>query len=146
MTKTQFRIGLAGSMALAALAWVATAIGEPTLPAPLREYVEQRRNADPTTMEWVVFALAVPLIIAMIKSWIALFRFRWWARRATVGTSVAATMTLSFMGPTVEPGIATALNYASSMLFGAVLAMAYCSPAALWFDASRPSAGAVEQE
>jgi hypothetical protein len=106
LTKTQFRIGLAGSMALAALAWVATAIAEPNLPAPLREYVEQRRNADPTTMEWVV---------------------------------------LSFIGPTVEPGIATALNYASSMLFGAVLAMAYCSPAALWFDASRPSAGAVEQ-
>ena len=96
-------------------------------------------------MEWVGFGLGVPVVIAGLASWIAMFRFRWWSRPVVIGTSVAASILLAFAGPTVEPGLATALNYASSMLFGAVLAMAYCSPAALWIDASRPSAGGVEQ-
>ena len=137
MTKTRFRIAVVGSLALGVMGSAAAFIGQSGMPDPLRAYVEQRGNAELTALDWTVLALGVAIVIGYFVSLIGMFQFRRSSRPLSVVTYVASLLLVPLMGPTVEPGAATALNSASSMLSGAVLALAYFSPAAGWFEAPR---------
>jgi hypothetical protein len=121
-------------MALALGSVIVFWLTESSLPEPLREHLKEQQNADPTPMEWALLAIGVPLVVAGIASFVGMLRFRHWSRPLAVGTSVTSVLLLPAFGPTVEPGVVTGLNYVSSMLFGAVLALAYYSPAAEWFE------------
>jgi hypothetical protein len=125
-------------MALAALSLTASCVGESGLPTPLQEHLEHQRNTEPSALDWALLAVGVPLITAGMMSFVGMLRFRGWSRPLAVATSAISIFLLPLFGPTVEPSISTALNYASSMLFGAVLALAYYSPAAIWFQTQPP--------
>lgn len=133
MTRNQFRSLVVLSMALALLASTESCLGQSGLPAPLREHLEHQRETDLTRTEWIVVAIALPVFVAGIASFVGMLRFSRRSRPLAIATTAVAVALLPLTGPTVEPGTATALFHASSMLYGAVLALAYCSPAANWF-------------
>jgi hypothetical protein len=138
MTIIHFRAAAILSMALGALGLAASFAGESGLPASLQEHIDQQRNAELSVSDWVLLAIGLPLVIAWMVSFVGMLRFSRWSRPLAVATSAMSILLLPLLGPTVEPSIATALNYASGMLYGAVLALAYYSPAATWFQAPPP--------
>jgi predicted MFS family arabinose efflux permease len=136
ITKKQFRAAVTLSMVLGILGLTAFFVGQAGLPAPLREYLETTKTAEPTALGWALFAIGIPLIMGGIASFIGMLSFKHWSRPLAVATCVTGNLLLPLFGPTVEPGITTAFYYASCMLFGAVLSLAYYSPAATWFSSS----------
>ena len=134
MTKARFRAIYTLSMCLAIASLATSCAGESSLPPQLQDYLANRASTEPSAVEWALLAMAVPLLVACIVSFVGMLRFKSWSRPLTVATSVICTLLLPLFGPTVEPSVSTSLNYASSMLSGAVLALAYYSPAAVWFQ------------
>ena len=134
MTKTRFRAVVALSIALGFLGGIASLFFESTLPPPLREYLEREQNAEVTAMDFVLLLIWIPLLVAIIASYVGMLRFARWSRPLALATSALGVLALPLFGPTVEPGIVTAWLHLSSMVYGAVLAVAYCSPTvATWF-------------
>jgi hypothetical protein len=140
MTKTQFKTALWASMLVGMLGLVASFAGESGLPEPLRQHLEERRNAELSAIDWVLFGVGLPLIVVEVAAFIGMLRFAPWSRPLWIGVSVVGLLTLPLLGPTVEPGLTTALFHVSSMSSGAIAAVAYSSPtASAWFAGSRPN-------
>lgn len=133
ISKTQFRIALVVSYVLSLLSAALAIAAEFWMPAPLREYLENERNAEFSAGDGVLIAVLFPFLMITLVSFVAMLKFWRWSRELAVATSVLGFVLIPFLGPTVEPGISTALNYFSSMLYGGVIALAYFSPAAAWF-------------
>ena len=140
MTRTRFRIALWASMIVGMSGVVASFAGESGLPEPLRQHLEERRYAELSAIDWVLFGVGLPLIVVGLAAFIGMLRFAPWSRPLWIGVSAVGLLTLPLLGPTVEPGLTTALFHASSMSSGAIAAVAYCSPtASAWFAGSRPN-------
>jgi hypothetical protein len=77
----------------------------------------------------VVSVLGIGLLVLLFVSTIGLLRFRPWARSLAVA-STAVVLLIGFLplGPTAMSSIALSLFELSNMLWGAALAMAWCSP------------------
>ena len=133
MSKTQFRMAFVLSYALSLLSAATALMAESWMPAPLQEYLERERNAEFSAGDGVLIAVLLPFLMITFVSFVAMLKFWRWSRELAVASSVLGFLLIPFLGPTVEPGISTALNYLSSMLYGAVIALAYFSPAAEWF-------------
>jgi len=141
MTKTQFRAALWLSMLIAISGLVASFIGESSLPLPLQQHLEQRRNADFSWMDVVFLVTGLPLIVGWVASFVGLLRFTPWSRPLWIGVFAVSVLTLPFFGPTVEPALSTALGYMSNMSSAALVAVAYCSPTvSKWFESPQRSA------
>ena len=140
MTKRRFRIAVVLPVVLTVLAVVASFVGESALPPPLQDHLRQQRDAELTAADWVLIALALPFLASYVASFVGLLKFRPHSRSLNIVVSAVGLIVLPLAGPTVEPGIATALLHASSMLYGAVLASAYHRPVAVWFHDRRPTA------
>jgi hypothetical protein len=134
MTKTQFRIAVVLPVVVECLALVASLAGESSLPPLLQEHLDQDLEGDLTAADWVVIALALPLLAGFLASFIGMLRFRPHSRSLSVAVTLVALVFFPLYGPTVEPGLATALNYLSSMLYGAVIAISYHPPVSGWFQ------------
>ena len=139
MTKRRFRIAVVLPAVLTALAVVASCVGETSLPPPLQEHLRQQRNAEFAVVDWVLVALALPLLAAYIAAFVGLLKFRPHSRSLNLVMSAVGLIALPLAGPTVETGITTSLLHASSMLYGAVLAIAYQRPVADWFQDRPPT-------
>ena len=139
MTKTGFRTALVLSYAFAMLSVGASFAGEAGLPAPLREYLEREQNAEFAALDLVLLAVLIPFLMIEIVSLVALLKFWRWSRELAIVATALGVIFIPLLGPTVEPGISTALNYLSSMMYGAVIALAYFSPAAAWFRECSPA-------
>lgn len=141
MTKTQFRAAAWLSMLIAISGLVASFVGESRLPLPLQQYLEQRRNADFSRMDWVLLVIGLPLIVGGVTSFVGMLRFMPWSRPLWIGVSAVSVLTLPLLGPTVEPSLVTALLHMSSMGSAALVAVAYCSPTvSKWFESPQPNA------
>ena len=143
MTRTRFRATVALYFVLGTLALATGCVGESGLPAPLAQYLDQRRSAEPSMLEWVLLAASFPFLVATLVSFVGLLLFKRWSRSLSVATSLVGLLLLPLFGPTVEPGVTTAFNYAAGMLYGALLAWAYSPPAAAWFEAQSPKTQAT---
>jgi hypothetical protein len=139
MTKARFRAAVVLSMALAIVALVLALARESTLPPSLREYLEQQRSREATAADWALVLATIPLSAGGFVSFVGMLRFRTWSRPLAIAVSGLGVVGLPLFGPTVEPGLATALYHLSSMSFGAVVATSYFSPVVRgWFEHERP--------
>ncbi len=77
---------------------------------------------------WLAFVIMVPLAIAGIAGCIGMFFFKSWARRISLATTLVALLLIFFFGPTLLNAVANAFLETSSLLRGAILALAYFSP------------------
>jgi hypothetical protein len=129
ITRNQFRILLT--------LWIVASIAEPIagaltdswlLPRALQDYRQSHPCVHP-----LVTLLALPGEFAALVSIIGLYRFWPCARWLSVAAWVYVIALGSFYPPFVENALAHAFTQASILLFGAVLAIVYFSPAAGWF-------------
>ena len=126
-------------IALEVVGAIGSFVWESTLPPPLQEYLEREQNAEVTAMDFVLLLIWIPLLVAVVASYVGMLRFARWSRPLALATSAVGVVALPLFGPTVEPGTTTALFHLASMIFGAIVAVAYCSPtAAAWFGDAPP--------
>jgi len=68
------------------------------------------------------------LMLACLVGLVGLFRFKAWGRTVSLYATPAALVVEACAGATLSSGVENALLGAASMLWGAVLALAYFSP------------------
>ena len=77
---------------------------------------------------FISLAFLLPWLVAFLASTIGLLFFRRWARAVAFYSTLAGFGLYPFFGPELSSALASALTDASSMLWGAILALAYYSP------------------
>jgi hypothetical protein len=110
-----FRVLVAAQIGLVVLAIAASVKLEKTLPEALQAYLRAQQDAPLTSKDAVLAAAGIPLLAAMVVAWIVL---------------ALAT------GPSVTTAIETTLDTASSVIAGAIIAMAFFSDIARRFRAN----------
>ena len=134
MTKTRFRIAVVLPAVVAVLAFITDLAGESGLPVPLQEHLDNELEGDFTASQWIIIALALPIVAGWLASFFGMLRFRPHSRSLSIAVSLVSLVLYPLWGPTVEPGLTTALTELSSMLYGAFVAISYCPPVSNWFD------------
>lgn len=89
-------------------------------------------TADSVAMGYAMVAVLPYLLIAMLGVQVAviagLFLFKRWARSLSLWLTVAGLLLVPFAGATLAWGLESALWEASTLLWGAILVVAYWSP------------------
>ena len=135
-----FRVLVAAQIGLVVLAIAASVRLEKTLPETLQAYLRAQQDAPFSSKEAVVVAAGIPLLAAMVVAWIALLRFWRIGPWFYLATTVAGVVLTVAAGPTVATAIETTVDTASSVIAGAIIAMAFFSDLAARFrtNASAP--------
>lgn len=77
---------------------------------------------------WAANGVMGALMLACLVGLVGLFRFKAWGRTVSLYATPAALVVEACAGATLSSGVENALLGAASMLWGAVLALAYFSP------------------
>ena len=90
--------------------------------------------AEPFWLANVSLAILVPLLILAavisITGIVGLFLFKPWGRSLSLWLTIVGTPLTAIAGPTLASGFESAAWEASTLLWGAILALAYFSPVA----------------
>lgn len=76
----------------------------------------------------ISLTIFLPWLMAVLASTIGLCFFKHWARALALYSTLIGFALYPFLGPSVCSALASALTEASSLVLGAVLAVAYYSP------------------
>ncbi len=76
---------------------------------------------------WLMFGLVVPLLLAAFAGMYGLFMFKRWGRWLSLYSTLAGLIVFPLFGPSLQGGIESALYEASTMVWGAILALSYYS-------------------
>ncbi len=143
ITKGQFRWLVTASIVTTILGVVVSLVGEPSLPAPLRDYLKAQNEAGLSAGNIALYAVEVPLLIASVVSIIGLYRMWRFARPLTVVVWIIGLILQVFSGPSVNSGLATSLYELAAVLNGIILAVIYMTPASTWFEKTHDTAKAI---
>ena len=87
--------------------------------------------------------LAISLLLAavavMIAGYVGLWLFKSWSRTLCLSTTFLGCVLTAMLGPSLYGGLSAAFYDASTLLWGAVLALAYTSPIAHRFRGASDS-------
>lgn len=101
---------------------------EAMFPSLVPQGLAKAVEADPlpSALEhgWFI-AVTVALVVAAVAGAGGMLLFKRWARTLSLWSTVLFLLLYPFVGATVESGVAVSMNEASSMLWGAALAVAY---------------------
>ena len=122
-----FRCLLVIDIALAILVIPTSFVGDGFLPPALQEYMEAESETPLTPWDLAILAWALPLLGAVVLSWVGLFRWWSWAPHLYLAVCVLGTLLLLITGPTVETAFQTAIDTAHSVLEGVILGIAFFS-------------------
>ena len=128
LSKRSLRIMVVTDLLLVALSVIVGIMSEASLPEPLRAYEEAQAEADTTPSQWIAIAVGIPLIIAMLIACVGLLVFWGPARPLYLATVIVAILLTPLAGPYVSTGWAQAIDQASFIITGVVLAVIYFSP------------------
>jgi hypothetical protein len=138
MTVRRFRTFLTGHV-LAMLAAVAASF----LPGGYSDQLRTAYESEPYWLEDAPLAVVIPVVLAALTAIVAgiigLYRLKRWGRSLSLATTVGFAFLIPFSGPMVASGLEDSLWELSSILWGAVLALAYYSPVAAGFHANNSS-------
>jgi hypothetical protein len=134
-TPTLFRTLLVSSFLLGFIPLVPMALGIELLSPAWEAVREAELEAASATTTIAVLLLALPALGLAVASTIGLFFFKRWARPMALVATALTLVLLLLAGMDAYSGLETMLDYLSSMLWGACLAMAYWSPLSGNFDA-----------
>ena len=100
-------------------------------------------NAEPSVLDdlpiLAVGGTVLALLALIIAGLVGMYRFRSWGRSLSLWTTLVGTLAFAAMGPSLSSGLEAALWELSSILWGAMLALAYFSPVANRFRANNSS-------
>jgi hypothetical protein len=139
MSKSSFRALLVTAVVLAIIGGVLNTAIQSSLPAPLAEYKQAELDADLTAEGLLLLALVLVWVFAGLVATVGLLAFWRPARVLAIAATVLGELMMPLAGPTVESAWASMLDDSASILWGAVLALAYCPPVREWFE-KKPAA------
>jgi hypothetical protein len=87
---------------------------------------------------WLLLPIAVPLAGAALAGIFGLFLFKPWGRLLSLLSTIGGLIVFPFFGPSLSGGIESTLWEASTLVWGAILALAYYSPVAALFERAKP--------
>ena len=129
MSPTAFRSLVVVSILLIVAAGVIDALCPSLISPSVTSAIE--KEAATTLIEthpFISLAVLLPWLVAVLASTVGLLFFKRWARSMALYSTLLGFVFYSFFGPNLSSGVASALTDASSMAWGAVLALAYYSP------------------
>ena len=116
------------------MAVTTTLAGEHLLPSELRAYNERRALEGLSAFDF----LTLGWLVATVASVVGFLRFLPWARPLALVSTMVSVVNGPFY-PVVDSGPAVTLYMTASMVWGAMLAVAYSSPVSTWFSRSTES-------
>ena len=126
MTESRYRKLLWIHVTLFLAAIVATAF--PDYSDSLASAYANEPQAWPMGSPWVFGGIAAVLLATWLTGLVGLFFFKDWARRLSLYSTLAGFLVSPFFGASLSSGMESALFEASSVTWGAVLALSYFSP------------------
>jgi len=127
MTKTRFR-----TLILIYVAFELATIMVPLIPNLYSQELAFAYNTEPenwlTSNPWMVFSIATPLLVLGIAGILGLYLFKSWGRTLSIYTTLVTAILFLFFGPTLESAVESSFSYVSTLLWGAILGIAYYSP------------------
>lgn len=87
---------------------------------------------------WLAFGLVAPFALAAIVGMVGLFMFKRWGRSLSLYSTLAGLVLFPLFGPSLSSGFESALFEASTMLWGAILALSYHSAISASFSNDTP--------
>ncbi len=133
MTESKFRLLICLHLVLAGAGTVTAFLHEPFSPELAAAYA----NEPSVWLEdnvWFLLAMVVALLIPWIAGIVGLFLFKRWGRSVSLCATFATLVIYPLLGPTLYSGPESTLFEASTLCWGAVLALAYYSPLRERFD------------
>lgn len=128
ITPSLFRKLLLLSIILPAIGIFLDVVFPNLIPQPLYQ-AQQEVDQSVSSNEFIVLLLiSIPIIIVNIISVVGLFRFRPWAPRIAIIATLLSFAIYPLLGYSLSSGWAQALIDFSTMLWGVVLTLTYCSP------------------
>jgi hypothetical protein len=103
------------------------------LPEDLQLYLEWEAEADPTPVLLAGAAVAIPTVICILTAWIGMFFFWRPSRWLFLAAHGMSFVVICLFGPYVSHGVEYAIDFTGQLIAGAILAMAYFSPASRLF-------------
>lgn len=116
------------------------------LPEGASEFLEQTVPDEPTWEIVTLGFLGLGMLIMALAGTYGLYRFRPWAPRVALLSTVGAVVASVLMGPSVVSGVSAALGYVSSALWGAALILPYLDEYRTWFTGTPPANTQVKAE
>ena len=86
---------------------------------------------------WLMAALLFPFAMASVAGMYGLYVFKAWGRSLSLYSTLAGLVLLPFFGPSLSSGLECAFFEASTMLWGAILALSYFSAISSDFSANK---------
>lgn len=85
---------------------------------------------------WLMFGLVAPFALAAMAGMYGLYMFKRWGRMLSLYSTLAGLVLFPFFGPSLYSGLESALFEASTLLWGAILALSYYSGISAKFSAN----------
>jgi len=124
-TKTVLRVAVVAEWVFGIVVIILSVVLEAFLPEPLQDYVAWTVEQDISLGEILVFLITVPLLLVYLVSSVGLFLLKNWARWLYLWTTVVFCFLYPFFGPTVEHGIADAVDEVTVILSGVIIGIAF---------------------
>ena len=128
MTTRHYRFLIIGYVALGLTGAFVDYIFPALLPQEFHEVQSAYDDSISSYRSLLILVLAIITVAFGIASTYGLYMLRTWAPKYAVVTTMLALVTLPFGGVYTESGLATALNYAASYMWGAVVILPYIPP------------------
>lgn len=125
MTESLFRKALWAYVALTLMG--AVALFFPDYSQDLQLAFENEPDSLLMSHAWIWGPLLIVFMIGSIAGLVGLFLFKIWARPVSVICTLAGYLVSAFSGPALYTGLGDALMSASTVLWGAILALSYFS-------------------
>jgi hypothetical protein len=126
MSKSHFR----NLILLYAILVIASLIAS-SIPGVYSKELSDAMEREP--MPWIAeefwpLIFGLPLVVATVAGLWGLYLFKPWGRTLSLYTTAAGLALFPFLGPSLSGGLESAFYEASSLVWGAVLTLAYYSP------------------
>ena len=129
MTIARFRVFLIVSTLLAIAAVATVFLPDGYSPALAEAYANEPLPAL-FENEWLAISVGITALAIMIVGWVGLFMLKRWGRTVSLGITVLGFPLYLLAGPTLLSPLEAMLTDASTLVWGACLALAYYSPVA----------------
>lgn len=96
---------------------------ESSLSPILLEYLDEELESEITGFDWIILIVATIIISAHVASLIGLYKFKYWARKLFIYTTVGLTLITFFMGPYVAHAIPSTMDSIAVMVGGMILSL-----------------------
>ena len=133
MTESKFRLLICLHLALVGAGTVTAFVHEP-YSAALAAAFANEPSAWFDDAIWALLTMVVLLLIPWMAGITGLFLFKRWGRSVSLGATLATLVLYPFLGATLSSGLESALFEASTLCWGAALALAYYSTISAKFE------------